>query len=335
MKSPKEARSDSLHSDLSYRPCENRGWQKSPESDTSWTEEVCLNALAYLDSGSDSEECKPRLSDGRQQDSTQDESSFMSAADSEPMKSESLCRSSFPFVPQPGQVFHPNGSFVTSYSEFGFQPSFVPSFSEMAVEFRPSVIAKKELAKGEQDVLDRLRTLCFDQAGCRMLQKKLEDVRPGESAFVSSLVSGMLPFFAKVSNNQFGNYLCQRVIEVCSPDELSAVTFAVLSSLYDMALNTHGTRVVQTLVEAAADAWLCNGDLHTELRDMIKVFEYDTRTLCMDNNGNHVIQVFLNKFKSSEEPQDADLLGTDMYPQFTDFVFRACMASPVEIGRHK
>lgn len=65
LKSPqriKDYRSDSLNSDSSIgrnSRCGEHGWSKSPESETSWTEEICLNALAYLDSGSDSENGKP------------------------------------------------------------------------------------------------------------------------------------------------------------------------------------------------------------------------------------------------------------------------------------
>jgi len=62
----------------------------SPESNHSWTEEVCLNTLAYLDSNSDEENCfkKTKLSESsekanRPSFSTQDESSFLSAVDSD------------------------------------------------------------------------------------------------------------------------------------------------------------------------------------------------------------------------------------------------------------
>jgi hypothetical protein len=57
--------------------------------------------------------------------------------------------------------------------------------------------------------------------------------------------------------------------------------------------------------------------------------------MCTHSNGNHVVQTFLNQFKASELPQDADIQGTESYVQFTDFVFQACMNWPVEIGTHK
>jgi hypothetical protein len=122
-----------------------------------------------------------------------------------------------------------------------------------------------------------------------MIQKKLEGIKTGESAFTSALISGMLHFFPKAACNQFGNYLCQRVIEVCTPGELSSVVYAVLSNIMDMALNPHGTRAVQTLIEAVAQAWLKNGALYYELLALVQALDRDAGMLCTNNNGNHVI----------------------------------------------
>lgn len=104
-----------------------------------------------------------------------------------------------------------------------------------------------------------------------MIQKKLENVQPGESPFASALLVKMLPIFAKASCNQFGNYLCQRVIEVCSEDELKSLIYSVLPYLFDMSLNQHGTRAVQILIEAIAACWhKNNGALHYELLAIVE-----------------------------------------------------------------
>jgi hypothetical protein len=64
------------------------------------------------------------------------------------------------------------------------------------------------LCQGDLEILNKLGALCFDQSGCRLIQKRLENLKPGESALVSLIVSGMLDLFAKAACNQFGNYLC-------------------------------------------------------------------------------------------------------------------------------
>jgi hypothetical protein len=98
----------------------------SPESDHSWTEEICLNALAYLDSGSDEENCfkQKRFSDSIKKEnrpsfSTQDESSFLSAVDSEKHVFEEFSSTLAPipvfnFVPEMNQsiAFKPTSVFL-------------------------------------------------------------------------------------------------------------------------------------------------------------------------------------------------------------------------------
>ena len=92
-----------------------------------------------------------------------------------------------------------------------------------------------------------------------MIQKKLEGLKMGESAFVGVLLQGMLPYFAKAACNQFGNYLCQRVIEICAPEDLKLLVYSLLPSIVDIALNQHGTRPIQILIESLASYWFKSG----------------------------------------------------------------------------
>lgn len=57
--------------------------------------------------------------------------------------------------------------------------------------------------------------------------------------------------------------------------------------------------------------------------------------LCTDVHGNHVAQMFIQKFRATQNPQEPDMPGTEAYAQFTDFLYRACASWPVEIGTHK
>ena len=54
--------------------------------------------------------------------------------------------------------------------------------------------------------------LAFDQAGCRMIQKKVEensdDSKAWVKAFTGALIYGMLDILPGAMTNQFGNYLC-------------------------------------------------------------------------------------------------------------------------------
>lgn len=52
--------------------------------------------------------------------------------------------------------------------------------------------------------------------------------------------------------NQFGNYLCQKIIEVSEARDLKVVVQAILPKATAISLSVHGTRAMQTLVEVLA-----------------------------------------------------------------------------------
>lgn len=49
--------------------------------------------------------------------------------------------------------------------------------------------------------------------------------------------------------DQFGNYLSQKVMEVCSESQLAEIVEKVLPQITKISMNVHGTRSVQTLID--------------------------------------------------------------------------------------
>jgi hypothetical protein len=80
----------------------------------------------------------------------------------------------------------------------------------------------------------------------------------------------------------FGNYLFQKLIEKVSDVERTSVLSLVRDRLVDAALNLHGTRSVQRLVE------VCRAQEQIEM--MVLALRNDVVRLCVDANGNHVVQ---------------------------------------------
>lgn len=68
---------------------------------------------------------------------------------------------------------------------------------------------------------------------------------------------------------------------------------------------------------------------------MIEELDKDILQLSTHVNGNHVIQSFLNAFRSSEQPADPDIKGAEIRSVYTQFIFDACMKHCQEIGTHK
>jgi len=100
------------------------------------------------------------------------------------------------------------------------------------------------------------------------------------------------------------------------------VIHAILPSIVDISMNLHGTRVIQTLVEAlAADPVFLSREIYAIGAQMSQyIFDMSTHT-----NGNHVIQAFLLTFKASDRPEQSDRAGSEAFGGYTQFIFNACM----------
>ena len=82
----------------------------------------------------------------------------------------------------------------------------------------------------------------------------------------------------------FGNYLIQKLLDRCSEEQRLAVLqrAAERKELVTVALNTHGTRAVQKLIETLTS--------HEQVQLVIDALRPGVVSLIRDLNGNHVIQ---------------------------------------------
>ena len=143
----------------------------------------------------------------------------------------------------------------------------------------------------------QVESLAFDQTGCRMIQRKLEEtIDACADGFVAALIQRMRPFLATVMMNQFGNYLCQKIIEVASDDDLRCFFRAIVDRTFDIASNVHGTRAIQTLLEVLGQK---NDRFDAEILELVHKLEEHAVELTMHTHGNHVIQSILMTFKAS------------------------------------
>lgn len=95
-----------------------------------------------------------------------------------------------------------------------------------------------------------------EQHGCRYLQRLLASAGPKE---VQSLLDEILPHTGELMVDPFGNYLVQKVLDVCTPTQRRAVLeCACEAGLPEIACNTHGTRAAQKLVESVRKALPCS-----------------------------------------------------------------------------
>ncbi|CAH2033601.1 unnamed protein product [Thlaspi arvense] len=151
-----------------------------------------------------------------------------------------------------------------------------------------------------------------DQHGCKILQRIFED---GASPLETMVVfNEVLPHAAEIMMNPFGNYLMQKLLDVCNEEQITQIILMVTTEpgvLVRIALNTYGTRVVQRLVEV----------IKTKKQSFLvkSALRPGFLNLATDINGNHVIQRCL-QWLSTED---------------NEFIFEEATRFCVDIATHR
>ncbi|KAL9306995.1 putative pumilio 8 [Arabidopsis thaliana] len=121
-----------------------------------------------------------------------------------------------------------------------------------------------------------------DQHGCRFLQRIFED---GSALDAMIIFIEVIPHVVELMMDPFGNYLMQKLLDVCNEEQRTQIILMVTSEpgqLIRISLNAYGTRVVQRLVESI------------KTRKQISLVKSALRpgflNLIRDLNGNHVTQ---------------------------------------------
>ena len=158
------------------------------------------------------------------------------------------------------------------------------------------------------DIQGKVVLYSKDQNGCRLLQEQLG---PDREVMLAVVVSEVMPYLDELMIDPFGNYLFQKIIDFVSDEIKTEIVTKIASHLVTSALNLHGTRSVQKVVECCT---------RFDQRTIIaKALSTDVVRLCIDSNGNHVIQRTLQF----------------MTPNFNQFVFNAVAAECTTVGTHR
>lgn len=111
----------------------------------------------------------------------------------------------------------------------------------------------------------------------------------------------------------FGNYLVQKLLDRCSEQQRLELLQSVADrgELVTVALNTHGTRAVQKLIETLSS--------REQRAIVIEALRNGVVSLIKDLNGNHVVQRCLQR------------LG----PEDSQFIYDAACEHCIEIASHR
>ncbi|KAG7378278.1 pumilio domain member 4 [Phytophthora pseudosyringae] len=195
-----------------------------------------------------------------------------------------------------------------------------------------------------EDIQNRVFAMSKDQNGCRLLQEQLDYEDRADLCEV--IYQESLDHLAEMMVDPFGNYLFQKLLERVNEKQRLVIIRRVSSNLVAAALNLHGTRSVQKVVEVCATSpdvieedydeedgddygYVNDREEHpdggerrrtTSLPDIIvEALKDDAVRLCIDSNGNHVIQRALQFMK----------------PEYNQFVFDAVCKECTTVGTHR
>ena len=132
--------------------------------------------------------------------------------------------------------------------------------------------------------------LAKDQAGCRFLQKKLDE-EPNKAS--QSFYQSIIPFVLPLVKDPFGNYLIQKLFHYLSPNKIKKLLEIIAPTILDIGSNSHGTRVIQHLIN-----FLSTKELVDYFLNIIKPYIIP---LLKELNGAHIITKFINNHPECEE----------------------------------
>lgn len=133
-----------------------------------------------------------------------------------------------------------------------------------------------------EDITGHVVSFCMQQTGSRFVQTQLVKAKAHErdAVFVE-----MFPELLRLSEDQSGNYVVQKIIECGTQLQKTTILEALKGKMGQLAQNNHGSRVVQALLKK-----ILLGEQHIILDDMKPVIS----DLCQHENGQHVVCLALD-----------------------------------------
>ncbi|XP_019165687.1 PREDICTED: putative pumilio homolog 8, chloroplastic [Ipomoea nil] len=149
-----------------------------------------------------------------------------------------------------------------------------------------------------------------DQHSCRVLQKKLEEGKPDDIEMIFSEVKNHV---CELMVDQSGNYLVQKLFQVCNPQQMTELLAFVIRDqcrLMAICLDMHGTRAVQTMLRHLTTV--------EQRAVVVAALRHITVTLTKSVNGYHVIQHCVKFFSNEEKKQILNVVADNCVDIATD-----------------
>ncbi|XP_057955818.1 pumilio homolog 12 isoform X2 [Malania oleifera] len=158
------------------------------------------------------------------------------------------------------------------------------------------------------EVSGKIYLMAKDQNGCRFLQRKFMEGTPED---VEKIFVEIIDHIVELMTDPFGNYLVQKLLEVCDEDQQMQILHAITRKAGDLvriSCDVHGTRAVQKAIETLKTP--------EQFSMVVSSLKPGIVTLMKNMNGNHVAQRCLQY----------------LLPEYSEFLFEAATANCVELA---
>ncbi|XP_042516681.1 uncharacterized protein LOC122090970 [Macadamia integrifolia] len=158
------------------------------------------------------------------------------------------------------------------------------------------------------EVTGRIYLMAKDQHGCRFLQRKFAE---GTIEDVEKIFVEIIGHIVELMTDPFGNYLVQKLLEVCDDDQRRQIIHAITrkpGDLVRISCDMHGTRAVQKIIETIKTP--------EQFSMIVSSLKSGIVLLIKDMNGNHVAQRCLQY----------------LMPEYSEFLFKAAISHCVELA---
>ncbi|XP_031253123.1 pumilio homolog 12 [Pistacia vera] len=158
------------------------------------------------------------------------------------------------------------------------------------------------------EVTGRIYLMAKDQHGCRFLQRKISE---GTSEDIEKIFVEIIDHIVELMTDPFGNYLVQKLLEVCNEDQRMQILHAITRKAGDLvriSCDMHGTRAVQKVIETLKSP--------EQFSLVVSSLKPSIVTLIKNMNGNHVAQRCL----------------LYLQPEHSKFLFEAATNNCVELA---
>lgn len=159
-----------------------------------------------------------------------------------------------------------------------------------------------------EEIVGQIYPLTKYQAGCRFLQKKLEE-QPDQQ-HVTLVFNEVFDHLIELMTDPYGQYLVPKLMKHCDRQQRQAIVTKIAPKIVTFACHTYGIHGVQKILEYLTD---------DQVGVFVDVIRPSTVQLSKDNKGNYLIQSFLKQFSSDRN----------------QFIYDSINAQCVDVATHK